>query len=93
MLDVKVRKFKKNTGKPSSTIPISARSTPTPTISTVVTEDEVFMASTLSYLDSSTAKTLGLSGSPVSPGAFELPPEPRTPLPLPPVAHKAAEFV
>ncbi|KAF8809927.1 hypothetical protein BYT27DRAFT_7093150 [Phlegmacium glaucopus] len=90
MLDVKVPKAKKGTGKTSAMV-VSTCSSPTPTITTVVTEDEVFMTSTLSYLSSPTATTLGLSGPSVPRKVVELPPKPRISPPLSPTLLKATD--
>ena len=78
MLDDKVPKAKK---KPSLTIS---------TCSNPVSDDEDFKISTLSYLSSPTAKTLGLSGSPVSQNVAETP-KSRTFSPVSPTVHKAAD--
>ena len=53
-----------------------------------VSEDEDFKTSTLSYLSSPTAKTLGLSGSPVPQNVAETP-KLRTPSPVSPAVHPA----
>lgn len=90
MLDVKGPKAKEKAGN-SSSMRISTCSSPTPTISTVLTEDEAFMASTLSYLGSPTAKTLGLSGSPVPRRAFDISPRPRIPSPFSPIHLKTTD--
>ena len=57
--------------KMKSSITISTCSSP-------VSDDEDFKTSTLSYLNSPTARTLGLSGSPVSPNVAETPRSPTT---------------
>jgi pheromone a factor receptor len=61
MLNDKVSK-----AKMKSSITISTCSSP-------VSDDEDFKTSTLSYLGSPTARTLGLSGSPVPPDVAEIP--------------------
>jgi hypothetical protein len=78
MLDDKVPK-----AKIKSSISISTCSSP-------VSEDEDFKTSTLSYLGSPTAKTLGLSGSPVPQDVAETP-KSRTLSPVSPTVHRAAD--
>jgi pheromone a factor receptor len=79
MLDGKVPKT-----RIKSSITISTCSSP-------VSEDDDFKTSTLSYLGSPTAKTLGLSGSPVPPNVAEILPTSRTSSPVSPIVHKAAD--
>ena len=69
---------------------ISTCSSPVPTIS-AVSDDEDFKTSTLSYLGSPTAKTLGLSGSPVPQNVVTEIPKSRTSSPVSPSVHKAAD--
>lgn len=90
-LNVKIPKTKKHHGTLSPTT-ISTCSSPTPTISTVATGDDVFMASTLSYLRSPPAKALGLSASPVSPTALEIPHKPKIPVPVSPTFPKVTDW-
>jgi pheromone a factor receptor len=78
MLDVKVPKAKINLS-----IRLSTCSSP-------VSEDEQFKTSTLSYLGSPTAKTLGLSGSPVPQNVSETP-KSRTSSPVSPAVQRAAD--
>ena len=80
MLDDKIPKAKI---RPYITIP--SCSSPAPTI-TPVSEDEVFKTSTISYLGSPTAKTLGLSGSLVPQNTAEIP-KLRTPSPVSPTVY------
>ena len=79
MLDERVPKTK---AKPSITI--------SSTCSSPVSDDDDFKNSTLSYLGSPTAKTLGLSGAPVPQKAVEMP-KSSTSSPVSPTIHKAAD--
>ena len=78
MLDDKVPK-----AKIKSSIRMSVCSSP-------ISDDEDFKTSTLSYLGSPTAKSLGLSGSPVHQNVAETP-KSRTSSPVSPAVHRAAD--
>ena len=71
----------------------SVCSSPTPSHKSITEEDQAFMESTISYLESPTAKTLGIAAplmvppvavSPPPRNAFEIPPKPSSPPPLAP---------
>nr|AVI69651.1 pheromone receptor [Cyclocybe aegerita] len=90
MLNMKTQKQKKTSEKSTS----SACSSPTPSNSSVAEDDQAFMNSTLTYLGSPTAKTLGIA-SPV-PAVISSPPRhameltiPPRPVSPPPMAPKA----
>lgn len=78
MLDDKIPK-----AKIKSSIRISTCSSP-------ISDDEDFKTSTLSYLGSPTAKSLGLSGSPVLQNVAETP-KSQTSSPVSPTVHRAAD--
>ncbi|KAJ3502538.1 hypothetical protein NLJ89_g8842 [Agrocybe chaxingu] len=94
MLNVKTQKQKKTSEKSTS----SACSSPTPSNSSVAEDDQAFMNSTLTYLGSPTAKTLGIA-SPV-PAVISSPPRhameltiPPRPVSPPPMAPKAKPLI
>ncbi|KAF9522498.1 hypothetical protein CPB83DRAFT_864350 [Crepidotus variabilis] len=79
MLDIKTPKFKTSFKSLLSPRPPSPTCTsPTPSTYSTADEDRVFTASTLSYLGSSTAKSLGISSLPSPP-----PPPPAAKIPSP----------
>ncbi|KAF8154019.1 pheromone A receptor-domain-containing protein [Crassisporium funariophilum] len=94
MLHSKAPKPKASRHKPKGLAPSSC-SSPTASVQSATTDDEQFMASTMSYLGSPTAKTLGIAVKPLqypSPAlspqsrtcTLEIPEKPTTPPPFPP---------
>lgn len=82
MLDIKTPKYK-TSFRVASQPPSPSRSTSTP--STPAKDDQAFVSSTLSYLGTPTAQSLGIASPPLRVRP-EIPPVPTSPPPPPPVA-------
>ncbi|KIM42054.1 hypothetical protein M413DRAFT_445226 [Hebeloma cylindrosporum] len=79
-LDEKKTK-RKGSPRHSKNLTASACSSPTPSHRSTTEEDQAFMASTISYLGSPTARTLAAAFSPPPRNGFEIPPKPSSPPP------------